>query len=403
MVKDAPLQLSFVKFKKDSYIVLEGKQKADRFFIIREGQVLISKEVEVVAEEGGNVLNPGDFFAVVSTMSSHSHIETALAVSDVTVISVQKDQYSALIQHNNGVAMKIILQFSQRMRYLDEALSTLALKNNSEDGVSQLFTVGEYYANTDQYNHAYYAYSRYLELCPEGENAKAARLRMSKLAPYVKPAKQEANPGESGRKYAKDAMIFAEGEPGDELYIIQKGAVKIAKVAGNNEILLAVLKPGDIFGEMALLESKPRTACALAYEDSVLLAVNRANFSRMAATQPQIIARLTVLLAERIWLAYKQLANTLIENPLGRIYDALLLQLEKSRVNMETEKTHSFDFGLKELINMVGLSQEDGALMIRKIMENRTIQIVDDKILALDIQDIAKQAAFYSRQVLKTQ
>jgi CRP-like cAMP-binding protein len=397
MASGASLQLNFVKFKKDSYIVLEGKQNADRFFIIREGQVRISKEVEVVAEEGGNILGPGDFFAVVSTMSSHSHIETAQAVSDVTLISVQKDQYSALIQQNNAVAMKIILQFSQRMRYLDEALSTLALKNSTEVGVSHLFNVGEYYANTAQYNHAYYVYSRYLKLCPQGEYSQPVRQRMVKIAPFVKSVPQEVKPGESSRKYAGDTMIFAEGEPGDELYIIQSGAVKIAKIAGNNEILLAVLKPGDIFGEMALLESKPRTACALAYEDSVLLSVSKANFSRMAATQPQIIARLTVLLAERIWLAYKQLANTLIENPLGRIYDALLLQLEKSRVNMETEKTHSFDFGLNELVNMVGLSPDEGALMMRKIMENRTIQIVDDKIFALDIQDIAKQAAFFSR------
>jgi CRP-like cAMP-binding protein len=398
---NTPLQLSFVKFKKDSYIVLEGKQNADRFFIIREGQVRISKDVEVVAEEGGNVLGPGDFFAVVSTMSSHSHIETAQAVNDVTLISVQKDQYSALIQQNTGIAMKIILQFSQRMRYLDRALTTLTLKNNSEDGVSHLFKVGEYYANTDQYNHAYYAYSRYLALCPQGLNFQAARERMTKIAPYVKSERKDYSPRDSTRQFAKDTMIFCEGEPGDELYIIQTGSVKIAKVTGDNEILLAVLKPGDIFGEMALLESKPRTACAIAYEDSVLLMVSRANFSRMVASQPQIVARLTVLLAERIWLAYKQIANTLIENPLGRIYDALLLQLEKSRVNMTAKKNHSFDFGLKELVNMVGLSMDDGAMMMRKVMENRTIQIVDDKILALDIQDIAKQAANFKRTIRK--
>jgi len=48
---------------------------------------------------------PGDFFGVVSTMSSHSHIETAQALTDVTLISVQKDQYGQLIQNNTPVAM----------------------------------------------------------------------------------------------------------------------------------------------------------------------------------------------------------------------------------------------------------------------------------------------------------
>ena len=86
------LQLTFVNFKKDSYIIVEGKQNADRFFILRQGKVRVFKEVEVVEEEGGNILGPGDFFGVVSTMSSHSHIETAQALTDVTLISVQKEQ-----------------------------------------------------------------------------------------------------------------------------------------------------------------------------------------------------------------------------------------------------------------------------------------------------------------------
>ena len=111
-----PLQLSLVNFKKGAYIIVEGKQKADCFYIIRAGKVSISKEVEVVEEEGGNMLAPGDFFGVVSTMSSHSHIETAQAVTDVTLIAVRREQYGLLIERNAPVAMKIIQQFSKKMR-----------------------------------------------------------------------------------------------------------------------------------------------------------------------------------------------------------------------------------------------------------------------------------------------
>src|SRR5690606_2363410 len=103
-----PLQLSMVSFTKDAYIIVEGKQNANQFYIIRQGKVHVSKEVEVVAEEGGNVLGPGDFFGVVSTMSGHSHIETARALTDVSMISVTRDNYSTLIERNTPVAMKII-------------------------------------------------------------------------------------------------------------------------------------------------------------------------------------------------------------------------------------------------------------------------------------------------------
>jgi CRP-like cAMP-binding protein len=391
------LQLTFVNFLKDSYIVVEGKQNADRFFIIRQGKVRVSKDVEVVEEERGNILGPGDFFGVVSSMSSHSHIETAQALTDVTLISVQKDQYGQLIQKNTSVAMKIILQFSQRMRYLDEALTRLTLKNNAEADTSHLFNVGEYYAKQNQYNQAYYAYHQYLKYCPQGGFVNTARERMMKIAPYATAVRLNFKADEFNRTYSKNAMIFSEGEPGDELYIIQKGSVKIAKVVDDNEVLLAVLKAGDIFGEMSLLEAKPRAAGAVAYEDCVLLAVNRANFERMISSQPQMIARLTTLLAERIWLIYKQLANTLLTDPLGRMYDAMLIQLEKRRVNIESTQTYVFDFGPKELINMVGLPPKEGDLVLRKMMENKRIQILKGKIYLVDISEVGKQTEYYRK------
>jgi CRP-like cAMP-binding protein len=389
------LQLTFVNYRKDSYIVVEGKQNADRFFIIRQGKVQISKEVEVVEEEGGNVLGPGDFFGVVSTMSSHSHIETAKALTDVTLISVAKDQYSQLIEKNTPVAMKIILQFSKRMRYLDEALTRLTLNKTADNDSSHLYKVGEYYAKQNQYNLAYFAYNKYVSHCPNGYNVNLAREKMMKIAPYATAVQLNHRPDEFNRTYPKESMIFCEGEPGEELYIIQKGSVKIAKIVDNNEVLLAVLKTGDIFGEMALLESKPRVASAVAYEECVVLAVNRANFERMVGNQPQIIARLTQLLAERIWFIYKQLANTLLSDPLGRMYDALHIQLEKNRVDIHSTSSYMFHFGPKELVNMVGLPQNEGTLVLRKLLENQKIRVINEKMNAADVSEISRQTDYY--------
>jgi CRP-like cAMP-binding protein len=392
------LQLTFVKFVKDSYIVVEGKQNADRFFIIRQGKVRISKEMEVVEEEGGNILGPGDFFGVISTMSSHSHIETARALTDVVLISVQKDQYPQLIQRNTPVAMKIILQFSKRLRFLDEALTRLTLKNNATSDASHLFAVGEYYARQNQYNQAYYAYRQYIKYNPSGPQVTTAREKMQKIAPYaLKTSQLNFRPDVFNRVYPKDCMLFCEGESGEELYIIQKGAVKLAKIVNNNEVLLAVLKAGDIFGEMALLESKPRAASAVAYEDCQVLAVNRVNFERMISTQPQIIARLTTLLSERIWLIYKQLANTLLSDPEGRMWDALQMQLEKNRIPIDQNQIHTFDFGPKELVGMVGLPQGEGALVLRKMMEGSKVQIVQDKIHVSDVREIPKQVEYFRK------
>ena len=226
---DSPLQLSFVNFKKDSYIIVEGKQNADRFFIIRSGKVRIAKEVEVVEEEGGNVLGPGDSFGVVSTMSNHSHIETAQAVTDCTLISVHRDQYGPLIEKNTPVAMKIIMAFSKRMRYLDEALTRLTLKNTAEADPSHLFRVAEYYAKQSQYNQAFFAYYQYLKHCPTASTSTSPRRGSDKIKPYSKAVYLDGSTEEFNRFYPKDTMIMTEGMPGSELYIIQKGSVKITE------------------------------------------------------------------------------------------------------------------------------------------------------------------------------
>jgi CRP-like cAMP-binding protein len=74
--------------------------------------------------------------------------------------------------------------------------------------------------------------------------------------------------------FARDAVIFREGDPGDRCYIITNGEVRISKFIPNiGEEALAVLKPGDYFGEMALIDKSPRSAHAIANSDVAVLAI----------------------------------------------------------------------------------------------------------------------------------
>ncbi len=395
---DNPLQLTLVNFKKDAYIIVEGKQNADHFYIIRSGKVRISKEVSIVQEEESDILNPGDFFGVVSTMSNHSHIETAQALTDVSLIQVHRDQYGLLIERNAPVALKIIQGFSKRMRHLDKALTELTLKNSAEtEDPNHLFQVAEYYLKQSKYNQAFYSYYQYIKNVPNGSNVALAKERMLKIKPYAKVAYLDAPANEFNRTYPKDTMIFSEGQPGNELYIIQKGSVKISKIVNDKEVLLAMLKPGDIFGEMALLDNKARSASADAYEDSELLVVNRANFQQMIQKQPQLITRLTTLLADRIWLIYKQLANTTMQNLTGRLYDVILIQLEKSRIPIRSGQSHQLSFGTQELLKMVGVSAAEGNSALKELLKDPNIKASQDKIMIADTWEIEKQVKFYRK------
>jgi len=394
-------QLSVANYAKDSYIVVEGRHKADCFFIIQQGKVLISREVTIEGK-GNEVLVPGDFFGVVSAMSSHNHIETAQALTDVVLIAVRPQQYVSLIQNNIPVATKILMQFSKQLRALDKTLTEVTLKkgekNVEADGPHHLFAVAEYYVRQKQYNQAFYAYTKYLRHCPKEKNSAAAANRLEDLASRVKDVSKEYGQGELNRSYKKDEMLFAEGEPGDEFFVIQKGSIKITKIVDNKEVLLATLKSGDIFGEMALLEGKPRAASALAGEDCSVMAVNKANFELMIKNQPQLIARVTTLLSDRIWFIFKQLENALIINPVGRMYDALLVQLEKNRVNLESKVPYVFGFTWREFVGMMGLSEKEGNVRMGELMKNKNIQLDENgKIYVSSIADIVKQTDLYRR------
>jgi CRP-like cAMP-binding protein len=300
--------------------------------------------------------------------------------------------------------MKIIMQFSKQMRYLDEALAVRTLKQKSNDDESHLFDVAEYYLKQGQLNQAYFVFSQYLKHCPDGDKRNQAKDRMSQIGIQVESDKLKYRSKGTNRIYPQNTMFFYEAEPGDELYIIQRGAVKITKIINQQEVLLAVLKDGDIFGEMALLENKPRTASALAYEDCVVTAVNRENFKQMAVTNPEVIARLTTLLAERIWLIYKQLTSTLLTEPDARMYDALIIQLEKNRIPFDLpHQSYEFDFGPKELINMVGLSQMEGSAIINQMLKDKDIQIQNDKIFCPDAHAVfTKSRAEWKRHQRNT-
>ncbi|MDR2097560.1 MAG: cyclic nucleotide-binding domain-containing protein, partial [Spirochaetaceae bacterium] len=254
------VQLSIVNFKKDMYIFVEGKRDEGKFFIIREGYVKVTKQTGLIKEEAESVVGPGDFIGIVPAMAQRSQIESAQALTDVTLLAVHYTQFEGLIQNNAPVAMKIIQQFSRRIRYLNNALTGITSgAPGKEPDTAALFRTGEYYLNSKMERKAYYVFRRYIECYPDGVFARQAADKLKALEAFNEPDIKTGNDAFLCT-YNKNKIIFADGEQGKSLYIIQSGTVKITKILDGNEIILAILKHGDIFGEMALLENKPRSA-----------------------------------------------------------------------------------------------------------------------------------------------
>ena len=389
-------QFKTENYMAKSFIIVEGKKNSNNFYIIRSGKVKQMKENPVLSDESSQVLGPGDFFGVISCMCGRPRIETAIALENVSLISVDKDQFGILIQKNPVVAMKIIRFFSRQLREFNQSITKLTLKESASEDSEHLFKIGEYYFKNQLKNHSIYALQRYLQYCPKGLNVENAINRLKSLNA---PLKASVNPAAQMTKVFRDnTMIFCENEPGDEAYVIQAGKVKITKITVDEEVLLAVLTPGDIFGEMSLLENKPRSASAISYGDVKALAINRANFEGMVHAQPQLAIKMIQLLSERIWTAYRQLENLMIKDPLARIYDTLLLQVEKQKININSHDTHNFEFGTKELLNMVGLPPNKGERFVVELLNDKFFTLEGGKIVCKNLEELEKSVSYYKKR-----
>ncbi len=105
--------------------------------------------------------------------------------------------------------------------------------------------------------------------------------------------------------YSRDAVIFSQSDPGDALFGVITGRVRIsASSAGGREVFLNIMEPGDTFGEIALLDGRPRTAAAIAMAPSELFVVQRGQFLRLLANEPVLTDHLLRLLCARLrWVS----------------------------------------------------------------------------------------------------
>ena len=113
------------------------------------------------------------------------------------------------------------------------------------------------------------------------------------------------------QNYRKSEVIFEEGSTGSEMYLIHSGGVLLSvRHNRNHQSPLAVLKPGDFFGEMALVDDSPRSATASAVEDNTeLIVIDRARFLFMVRQQPEFALSLMHTLCQRLRDMDKRLSS----------------------------------------------------------------------------------------------
>jgi CRP-like cAMP-binding protein len=161
----------------------------------------------------------------------------------------------------------------------------------------------------------------------------------------------------SRRTYKSGAVVFMRGDPGDALYGVALGSVRIsANSAGGKEVSLNVMEPGDTFGEIALLDGQPRTATATTLSATELIIVQRPQFIALLQQQPQLAVHLIELLCKRVRWTSEQVEDTSFLAAPARIAKRLI-SLAQSH-GRPAPKGIQLKLSQEELAQFLGLSRQ---------------------------------------------
>lgn len=127
------------------------------------------------------------------------------------------------------------------------------------------------------------------------------------------------------KNLGKDTTIFHAGDPADAVFVVASGRVKVVITSSDGkEFILTVLGPGQVFGEMALLESAPRSASVVTLSAVEVLMINRSDFQRLLDSNPRISQRLMAILSRRLRRANAKMESLAYMDVAGRLARYLL-------------------------------------------------------------------------------
>jgi len=197
------------------------------------------------------------------------------------------------------------------------------------------------------------------------------------------------------RTCAKDSVILLESEEGDTLFIIISGKVKVTTFSeSGKEVIFSILDEGDFFGDMSLMDGKPRSATVISIEDSELRLLRRNDFIKLIEEHPGIALKLLEELTTRLRKADERIESLAILDVTGRVA-GILLQLANERgektdkgVLIKSRPTH------QELANMVGTTRETVTRVLKQL-ENKKYINMSGKDLHIYDPEIFKKELYF--------
>jgi CRP/FNR family transcriptional regulator, cyclic AMP receptor protein len=190
----------------------------------------------------------------------------------------------------------------------------------------------------------------------------------------------------------KGQILFAEGDPGDRLYVIVDGKVKLGmKSTDGRENLLAVLGPNQMFGELSFFDPGPRNATATAVTDARLLELGHAELEPWLTGRPEVAQQLLRALAARLRRTNEAVGDLVFSDVPGRVAKALGDLASRFGTPGEEGVHVAHDLTQEELAQLVGASRETVNKALADFAARGWLRLEARAVVILDSERLAKR------------
>lgn len=194
-------------------------------------------------------------------------------------------------------------------------------------------------------------------------------------------------------KFPRGTTIFDEGEPGDRLYIITEGKVKLARHSTEGrENLLTVMGPSDMFGELSIFDPGPRTSSAVCVTDVAAATMNSELLRKWIGEHPEISEQLLRVLARRLRRTNASLADLIFTDVPGRVAKTLLQLANRFGTQEGGALRVNHDLTQEEIAQLVGASRETVNKALATFAHRGWIRLEGKSVLIVDTERLARRA-----------
>ena len=194
-------------------------------------------------------------------------------------------------------------------------------------------------------------------------------------------------------KIAKGTVLFAEGDGGDQLYVIADGKLKLGTSSGDGrENLLSILGPGEMFGELSLFDPGPRTSTATAVTDAKLLSLGQEKLLPWLVENPKVSLQLLASLAQRLRRTNEAVGDLVFSDVPGRVAKALIDLGERFGKKTDEGLFVHHDLTQEELAQLVGASRETVNKALADFAGRNWLKLDGRAVLITDFERLSKRS-----------